>query len=139
GRLPMLTPIAIRNAKPCRTAYKLADEGGLYLLIKPDGARYWRFKYRFAGKEKLLALGVFDEVSLAEARTRRDDAKARLRDGVDPSAERKARKLRDKHAAANSFKAVAEEWITRQTPRWSAGHAERVRRSIEIDLYPHIG
>src|SRR6185312_2878741 len=110
GRLPMLTPIAIRNAKPCRTAYKLADEGGLYLLIKPDGARYWRFKYRFAGKEKLLAFGVFDEVSLAEARERRDDAKRRLRDGADPGVERQERKRQEKHAAANSFKAVADEW-----------------------------
>jgi len=99
-----LTTTEIRNAKPREKAYKLADEGGLYLLIKPDGARYWRFKYRFAGKEKLLAFGVFDEVSLAEARERRDDAKKLLRDGVDPGADRKARKLQDKHAAANSFK-----------------------------------
>jgi integrase len=134
-----LTPIAIRNAKPRSKPYKLADEGGLYLLIKSDGARYWRFKYRFAGKEKLLALGVFDEVTLAEARARRDDAKARLRDGVDPGAERKARKLADKHSAANSFAAVAEEWMGKQRPKWTAGHAERVKRSIEADLFPHIG
>jgi len=134
-----LTPIAIRNAKPRGKAYKLADEAGLYLLIKPDGARYWRFKYRFAGKEKLLALGVFDEVSLAKARDDRDEAKRKLRDGIDPGAERKTRKLHDKHAAANSFKAVAEEWMTRQRSRWTAGHAERVKRSLERDLYPHIG
>ena len=133
-----LTPVAIRNAKPRSKPYKFADESGLYLLIKPDGARYWRLKYRFAGKEKLLALGVFDEVSLAEARERRDDAKRTLRDGIDPGAERKTRKLHDKHAAANSFQAVAEEWMTKQRPKWTAGHAERVKRSIEIDLYPHI-
>jgi integrase len=134
-----LTPIAIRNAKPRDTAYKLADEGGLYLLVKPDGARYWRFKYRFAGKEKVLALGVFDEVSLAEARQDRDEAKGKLRDGIDPAAQRKERKLAEKHAAANSFKAVAEEWMVRQRPRWTPGHAERVKRSLEADLYPHIG
>src|SRR6476661_7003163 len=101
----MLTPIAIRNAAPDTRAYKLADEGGLYLLIKPDGARYWRFKYRFAGKEKLLALGVFPDVSLAEARKDRDDAKRKLRDRIDPMAERQATKLHEKHSAANSFKA----------------------------------
>jgi integrase len=134
-----LTATAIRNAKTHTKPYKLADEGGLYLLIKPDGARYWRLKYRFAGKEKLLALGVFDEVSLAEARERRDDAKRSLRDGVDPVAERKARKLRDRHAAANSFKAVADEWMTKQRAKWTDGHAERVKRSLEADLYPHIG
>jgi integrase len=135
----MLTPIAIRNAKARSKPYKLADEGGLYLLIKPDGARYWRLKYRFAGKEKLLALGVFDEVPLAEAREHRDDAKKLLRNGVDPTADRKERKLQDKHAAANSFKAVAEEWMTRQRPKWTPGHAERVKRSLEADMYPDIG
>ena len=134
----MLTPIAIRNAKARGKPYKLADEGGVYLLIKPDGARYWRLKYRFAGKEKLLALGVFDEVTLAEARDRRDGAKKLLRDGVDPAADRKARKLQDKHAAANSFRAVADEWMSRQRPKWTAGHAERVKRSLEADLYPDI-
>jgi len=134
----MLTPIAIRNAKARGKPYKLADEGGVYLLIKPDGARYWRLKYRFAGKEKLPALGVFDEVTLAEARDRRDGAKKLLRDGVDPAADRKARKLQDKHAAANSFRAVADVWMSRQRPKWTAGHAERVKRSLEADLYPDI-
>ena len=134
-----LTPIAIRNAAPDTRAYKLADEGGLYLLIKPDGARYWRFKYRFAGKEKLLALGVFPDVSLAEARKDRDDAKRKLRDRIDPMAERQATKLHEKHSAANSFKAVAEEWIEKQRGRWTAGHAERVKRSLNNDLFPDIG
>jgi integrase len=134
-----LTPIAIRNAKPRSKPYKLADEAGLYLLVRPDGARYWRLKYRFAGKEKLLALGVFPDVTLAEARTDRDEAKGRLRDGVDPGAERKARKLADRHAAANSFKAVAEEWMEKQATRWTERHGERVRRSIVADLYPDLG
>ena len=134
-----LTVTTIRNAKPRSKPYKLYDESGLYLLIKPDGARYWRFKYRFAGKEKLLALGVCDEVSLAEAREDRDEAKRKIREGTDPAEERKTRKRQDKHAAANSFKAVAEEWMIRQRPRWTAGHAERVRRSLEADLYADIG
>jgi integrase len=134
-----LTPIAIRNAKPRSKPYKLADEDGMYLLIKPDGARYWRFKYRFAGKEKLLALGVYPDVTLAEARDDRDEAKRKLRDSVDPAAERKARKLADKHAAANTFQAVTEEWMTKTRPKWTERHAERVRRSLEADLFPHIG
>jgi len=134
-----LTPVAIRNAKPRSKAYKLADTAGLYLLIKPDGARYWRLKYRFAGKEKLLALGVYPDVTLAEARDDRDAAKRQLRDGVDPVADRKARKLQDKHLHANTFKAVAEEWLAKQRPRWTPGHAERVKRSIEADLYPALG
>src|SRR5437762_11332819 len=98
-----LTETAIRNTKPHKKPYKLADEKGMYLLIKPDGARYWRLKYRFAGQERLLALGVYDDVSLAEARGAREKAKQLLRDGKDPGVQRKAEKLRQKHAAANSF------------------------------------
>ena len=134
-----LTLVAIKNAKPRSKAYKLADELGLYLLVKPDGARYWRLKYRFAGKEKLLALGVFPAVSLAEARDRRDEAKRSLRDGDDPGAARKERKIEVKHQAANTFRAVAAEWLEKQRGRWTAAHALRVKRSIEADLYPALG
>lgn len=135
----MLTVTAIRNAKPRRKPYKLADGQGMYLLVNPDGARYWRLKYRFAGKEKVLALGVFDEVSLAEARTDRDAARTLLRDGKDPSAERKARKLEAKHAAGSSFEAVAEEWISKKRHEWDARHTGRVATSLKNSLYPEIG
>jgi integrase len=134
-----LTAVAIRNAKPRTKAYKLADEGGLYLLVRPDGARYWRLKYRFAGKEKLLALGVFPDVQLQEARERRDDAKRELRDSKDPGAEKKARKQALKHAAVNTFRAVAEEWLRKQANRWDPGHTEQVRRSLELNLFPDLG
>ena len=134
-----LTETRIRNAKPDKTPYKLADELGMYLLIKPDGARYWRLKYRFAGKEKLLALGVYPAVKLAEARDRRDEAKRQLRDKKDPGAERKADKLHKKHAAANSFQAVAEEWIAKKRNVWDAGHAHQVETSLENNLYSEIG
>ena len=87
-----LSDAALRNAKPKDKPYKLADGDGLYLLIKPDGGRYWRLKYRFAGKEKVLALGVYPEVTLAEAREARDEARRLLKRGTDPSAERKERK-----------------------------------------------
>ncbi|CBJ50882.1 Putative integrase prophage protein (fragment) [Ralstonia solanacearum PSI07] len=84
-----LTDTAIRNAKPGDKPIKLFDGGGLFLHITPAGQRYWRLKYRFAGKEKLLALGVYPRVGLKEARDRRDEAKRLLDDGVDPSVERK--------------------------------------------------
>src|SRR6185437_5736461 len=134
-----LTPIEIRNAKPRDKAYKLADGDGMYLLITPTDARYWRLKYRFGGKEKVLAIGVFPEVSLAEAREKRGAARRLIRDGFDPVEDRQIRKRQDKHLRANTFRAVADDWMTRQQPRWTPGHAERVRRSIEIDLYPHVG
>jgi integrase len=134
-----LTSTTIRNARPRKASYKLADEKGLYLLVNPDGSRYWRLKYRFGGKEKLLALGVSDEVSLAEAREARDEAKKLLRNGKDPSAERKAENLRQKYAATNSFRAVAEEWIAKQRNVWDAGHTRRVETTLKNNLYPQIG
>jgi integrase len=134
-----LTPIAIRNAKPREKPYKLTDGEGMYLLINADGSRYWRLKYRFAGKEKTLALGVFPAVSLLEARQKRDAERRLLRDGFDPGEERKIRKRQNEHRHANTFRAVADEWMTKQRSRWTEGHSANVRRSIELDLYPHIG
>jgi len=134
-----LTATAIRNAKATDRAYKLADGGGLYLLVRPDGARYWRLKYRFAGKEKLLALGVFPDVSLAEARDARDDAKRMLRERKDPSEERKAHKRLVEHAAANTFKALAQDWLKTNRNKWTASHAERIKASLEANLYDDLG
>jgi integrase len=104
-----LTPFTIKAAKPG----KHFDGGGLYLQVTPSGC-YWRMKFRFAGKEKLLSFGVYPEVSLGEARKRRDEERALLRAGRDPSAEKQAAKLRAKVSAANTFGAVAEEWLGRQ-------------------------
>ena len=108
-----LTDTAIRNAKPADKPIKLFDGGGLFLHVTPAGQRYWRLKYRFAGKEKLLAIGVYPEVGLKEARDRREDAKRLLGEGVDPSVERKVRKVATVERAANSFEAVAREWHTK--------------------------
>lgn len=109
----MLSNVAIRRIKPAGKVRRYADAHGLYLEVTPTAAKYWRMKYRFAGREKRLAVGVYPEVSIAEARTRRDEARAMLRDGRDPSAERKAAK-----AAAlivgETFGAVAAEWLRRQ-------------------------
>ncbi|TCO40440.1 tyrosine-type recombinase/integrase [Dokdonella fugitiva] len=105
-----LTALAIKSAAPG----KLFDGGGLFLLVRQSGSRLWRMKYRFAGKELLLSFGAYPEVSLAEARQRRDEARALLREGVDPSQARRARKVAARVGAAESFRAIADEWLARQ-------------------------
>src|SRR6266851_1390928 len=150
-----LTDVAIRNAKPAevirngkpvllngepvRKACKLSDSRGLYLLVNPDGGKYWRLKYRFGGKEKLLALGVYPEVRGAEAREKRDDAKRILKAGSDPSEVRKAQKRATVIATSNTFESIAREWIEQQRNRWTSDHAARVLDSIESEVFPHLG
>jgi len=112
-----LSDVRIRNAKPSSKPYKLADGGGLYVLVKPDGAKYWRLKYRFAGKEKLLALGVYPLVRAPAARTARDEAKRRLADGHDPAHARREDKRAAQISAANTFEIVAREWVEQQRNR----------------------
>ena len=114
----MLTAIAVRNAKPDKRPRKLSDEKGLYLLVQPKGSKYWRMKYRFAGKEKLLALGVYPDVSLSTARERRDNARRLLADEVDPSAVRRQGKLANIQSAESSFENVALEWFAKT---WTVG------------------
>lgn len=101
----------ITNAKPKDKDYKLSDGGGLYLLIKVNGAKYWRLKYRMQGKEKILAIGVFPEVSLKEARQTRDSAREQLRNGVDPSVEKMAKRMADTIDQNNRFQTVGLEWF----------------------------
>ncbi|WP_247572583.1 phage integrase central domain-containing protein [Ralstonia solanacearum] len=134
-----LTDTAIRNAKPAEKPIKLFDGGGLFLHITPGGQRYWRLKYRFAGKEKLLALGVYPEVGLKEARDRREEAKRLLGEGVDPSVERKVRKVATVERAANSFEAVAREWHTKYAPGWSKSNADKVIARLQNDVFPWLG
>jgi integrase len=119
--------------------YKLADAGGLYLLVKPDGSKYWRFKYHHAGKEKLLAFGVYDDVSLASAREKRDQAKALIKQRLDPGVVKKVRRHAEKVASANTFEIVAREWIGRQAKRWIPAHSDRVLDSLDADIFPEIG
>lgn len=104
-----LTDTAIRSAKPGSKPLKLSDEKGLFLLVTPTGGKWWRLKYRFDGKEKLLSLGVYPDTGLKDARTRRDEARKLLAEGVDPSANRKAQKTTRTEQAANSFEVVARE------------------------------
>ncbi|QBC32398.1 integrase arm-type DNA-binding domain-containing protein [Pandoraea sp. XY-2] len=134
-----LTDIAIKNARPSDKAYKLFDGGGLFLLITPSNQKYWRLKYRHSGKEKLLALGVYPEVSLAAARKKREEARDSLAHGTDPSAQRKEVKRLAMLSAATSFEAVAREWFESQREGWSAGYAEKVIGSLEGDVFPTLG
>jgi integrase len=134
-----LTDTAVRNAKPDKAPYKLSDSGGLYLLVTPNGGKWWRLKYRFAGKEKLLSLGVFDDVSLKKARKRRDDARGLLADGIDPSAHRQAEKREAAIREANRFEAVGREWHAKYANGWTAKHADDVRRRLESNLFPDLG
>lgn len=135
----MLTDKAIRALKPDEKPYKAADSLGLYLLIQPNGSRLWRFKYRFAGKEKLAALGVYPETGLAEARTRRDELRRLHAGGVDPVAHRRAADEAKVAAAENSFKVVADEWFEKKSPGWVPKHSAKIRERLKRDIYPWLG
>ncbi|MCA7966629.1 phage integrase central domain-containing protein [Burkholderia cenocepacia] len=134
-----LTDTTIRNTKPAEKPIKLFDGGGLFLLVTPAGQRYWRLKYRAAGKEKLLALGVYPEVTLATARRKRDEAREKLAAGIDPSEAKKAEKRTVRLNAENSFEAVAREWHAKYAPTWSESHGDRILRRLEVDAFPWIG
>ena len=134
-----LTDIAIRNAKPSRKQQKLFDGGGMFLLITPAGGKRWVLKYRFASKEKSLALGTYPAVTLVEARKRRDDARDKLAAGIDPGEAKKAEKRTQRLNAENSFEAVAREWHAKYAPTWSEGHGTRILRRLEVDAFPRIG
>jgi hypothetical protein len=128
----MLTDIKCKSAKPEDKQYKLFDERGLYLLIHSNGSKYWRMRYRYAGKDKTLSFGVYPEVSLKEARDKRDDAREIIRDGIDPG-----KKL--KRQAKNSFGTVALEWWEKQRMRWKEEHANSVIKSLQTDVFPYLG
>ena len=135
-----LTDTAIRNAKPSKDkASKLFDEKGLFLLVTPSGGKWWRFKYRFGGKEKLLSFGTYPDVSLKEARDKREEARKRLADGIDPSAHRKAGKSAKDAKAANSLENIAREFMEGNAARWSSVHYARMKRGFEADLFPWLG
>lgn len=133
-----LTDIAVRNAKAREKPYKLADERGLYLLVNAAG-KYWRFDYRFAGKRKTLALGVYPDSTLAKARAKRDEARRQLADEIDPGLQRKAVRAARSERAANSLEVIAREWHAKQLPAWTAGHAGRILRRLDVDVFPWIG
>ncbi|MFN3070485.1 tyrosine-type recombinase/integrase [Serratia sp. J2] len=131
-----LTDIKVRTAKPTDKQYKLTDGNGMHLLVHPNGSKYWRLQYRFGGKQKMLALGVYPDVSLADARARRDEARRQIVNGVDPSDKKKTDKVEQNEA--RTFEEVAIEWhATNQ--KWSEEHSKRVLKSLEDNLFPTIG
>ena len=147
-----ITPLSstqIEKTKPQLKEAKLFDGGGLFLLISPqkvgpDGkqlpvSRLWRFKYRFAGKEKLLSFGAYPVITLADARKRREDAKKLLANGVDPGEMKKSLKQADIALDENSFEIVAREWITKFSGQWSQLHAGTIMERMERDVFPYMG
>ncbi len=134
-----LTEVAIRNAKPAPKSVKLFDGAGLYLEITPAGGKLWRLKYRYLGAEKRISLGAYPAVGLKEARERRDDARRHLAEGRDPSAVKQAEKLRAETKAANSFEAVAREWIDKNLQTRSDRYRKKFIARLENTVYPYIG
>lgn len=134
-----LIDVSVRQAKPGDKPRKLADERGLYLLIKPGGSKLWRLDYRFDGKRKTLALGAYPDISLKDARERRDDARRLIAAGTDPSLKRKLEKLGRMTIAANAFELVAREWFERASASWTHGHGDRIIRRLERDVFPWLG
>jgi hypothetical protein len=130
-----LTDREIQNAKAGTKRVRLFDERSLYLEVSPGGGKWWRLKYRHSGKDRRLSLGVYPDVSLKAARERRDAARKLLSDGVDPAANKKARA----EEGAHTFKVVAIEWFSKFSPGWAEGHALRIGRLLERDIYPWIG
>jgi integrase len=134
-----LTVAAIRNARPKHKPIRIYDSGGLYVEVSPSGGRWWRLSYRYAGKRKLISLGIYPDITLAEARERRDAARKLLANGKDPSAKRKADKREALARMENSFEAVAREWYKKQSHIWVPHHASDILRRLESNLFPEIG
>ncbi len=134
-----LTATTVRNAKPNSKTQKLFDGRGLYLEISPRGGKWWRYKYRFNGKEKRISLGVYPDVSLSDARERLQDARKLVANGVDPSEARKAEKAAGTERAANSFEVIAREWFDMKKPGWVESHSKKVIGRLEKNIFPWLG
>ena len=138
-RVLPLTDAQIKNAKPRERAYKLFDGEGLYLEVAPTGAKGWRLKYRYGGREKRISLGVYPEVSLREARDERQKMKALLREGIDPAADRRRKKLEEREKGETTFEAAARRWFKKKMGAKSESHRTRIWQIIERDLFPFLG
>jgi integrase len=134
-----LTDTQVKQAQAKEKPYRLSDAKGLYVEIHPNGSKYWRLKYRFAGKEKRLALGVYPKVTLKLARKATEQAKDQLEQGIDPSQAKKAKKAERFTALANNLEAIGREWHKQQSLKWSENYSVKVLRSMERDLFPYLG
>src|SRR5665647_1347100 len=134
-----LTDTTVRNAKPGVKPVKISDERGLHLMVTPSGGKLWRFRYAFSGKEKLLSLGAYPDVSLAGARDRRDQARKQLANGIDPSEQRKAAKATRAGLAANTFEVIGREWYAKAMADKAETTKQKLLRRLEVDVFPWIG
>lgn len=134
-----LTDAKVRNAKPTLQPAKLTDGGGLYLLIKPTGTKLWRYRYRIDGRENVYAIGQYPDISLAQARGDRDAARKLVKKGIHPAHTRKTERLRQSVESANTFQAVAKEWIGKRKSGWSSYYLRQVERGLKANIYPYIG
>ncbi len=132
-----LADVSVKNAKSKEKPYKLADGGGMYLLVTTKGQKWWRLDYRLNGKRKTLSLGVYPDVKLKKARKRRDEARDQIADGLDPSKARKEKKAA--HEDADTFKTVAEEWRKKYSPKWTPTYAEDIYARLSKYVYPWLG
>jgi integrase len=129
-----LTDVSVKGIKPRPQLFRLADGGGLYLEVTPMGSKLWRYRYRFNGKQKTLAIGVYPEVSLREAREKHQEARKKLSNGLDPMAAKRTQKME----SSNSFGAIAAEWWGNQKGKWSPNHAQKIWRRLEMDVLPWL-
>lgn len=129
----------IRRAKPEAKAYTLGDGQGLSLLIEPNGSKSWRFRYRFAGKPKMISLGVYPTITLADARSRRDDARKLVAEGKNPSEVRKKQKIALQTESDSAFEKIATEWHQMKSAKWSVGYASDIMEAFQNDIFPYVG
>lgn len=134
-----LTDTKVRTVKPKEKPFKIADGKGLFLVVQPNGSKYWRFRYRFADKEKLLALGIYPDVTLADARRKRDEARKQLADDIDPGMAKQLKKLAKKQVAENSFESVTREWHIKFSSKWTPEHGAKILTRLEKDVFPWLG
>lgn len=134
-----LNDMQIRRAKPEAKAYTLGDGQGLSLLVEPNGSKSWRFRYRYAGKPKMISLGVYPTITLAEARSRRDEARKIVAEGKNPSEVRKEQKLALRIQSENAFEKIAREWNQMKSAKWSAGYASDIIEAFQNDIFPYVG
>ena len=134
-----LTDAQIRNAKPKDKPYKLTDGGGMHLFVSPSGGKLWRVKYYFDRSEKLLSLGAYPALSIAEARKRLTEVKTLITQGIDPSVHKKALKEAERTSSAHSYEVIAREWFVKYSPSWAESHKTKIMARQENDIFPFLG
>jgi integrase len=135
----MLSKLLIDKTKPQAKSVRLSDGRGMYLEISPAGGKWWRFKYRFAGKERRISLGVYPDVPLAAAREKREEARRQVAAGIDPGEQRKAAKVALAESTENTFEAISREWFGLFSTKWVKGHADKIIRRLELNVFPWLG